>query len=442
MQRAGLAVASQAIAVAPHARTIWIACGPGNNGGDGFEAAAHLTQRGKRVVVTQLAPEKEPPRDAAIALKHAQDTGVIFTDQPPPHFDLCIDALFGIGALKPWSERCTQWIAAMNASGSPTLAVDLPSGLDADTGCCVPLHVRAQHTLTLLTLKPGLFTADGREASGNIWFNDLGVQQPTDACAHLSAFQTLTPRAHNTHKGSYGDVAILGGARSMEGAAILAARGSLHAGAGRVYVALLHADTLTHDPAQPELMFRNLERLNLANLTVVAGCGGGPDIEERLPDVLRRASKLVLDADGINALASEPSLQALLRKRPPGTTVLTPHPLEAARLLNVSSSRIQSNRLNAAQSLAEQFSCVVTLKGSGTVIAAPGMVPCINPTGNGRLASAGTGDVLAGMIGAHLAQGQSAFVASCLSVFHHGAIADSWPIMGSFTAQNLINRAS
>ncbi len=228
----------------------------------------------------------------------------------------------------------------------------------------------------------------------------------------------------------------------MEGAAILAARGALHAGAGRVYVALLHADTLTHDPVQPELMFRDLARLNLSNLTVVAGCGGGADIEKCLPDVLRHASKLVLDADGLNALASQPTLQALLRKRPPSSTVLTPHPLEAARLLNVSSSLIQSNRLDAAQSLAEQFSCVVTLKGSGTVIAAPGMVPRINPTGNGRLASAGTGDVLAGMIGAHLTQGQSAFEASCLSVFQHGAIADSWPVMGSFTAQSLINRAS
>lgn len=442
MQRAGLAVASQALAIAPHARTIWIACGPGNNGGDGFEAAAQLSRRGKRVIVTQLAPDKEPPRDAAYSLKHALGAGVIVSEEPPSRFELCIDALFGIGALRPWSDRCAQWIAAMNASASPTLAVDLPSGLDADTGRCAPLHVRAQHTLTLLTLKPGLFTADGRTASGNIWFNDLGVQQPANACANLSAFEAFTPRAHNTHKGSYGDVAILGGAESMEGAAILAARGALHAGAGRVYVALLHANAISHDPAQPELMFRDINGLNLAELTVVAGCGGGAEIGGCLSDVLRHASKLVLDADGINAIASQPPLQALIKNRAPNSTVLTPHPLEAGRLLGVSSSHVQSDRLGAAQSLAEQFSCVVTLKGSGTVIAAPGMVPCINPTGNGRLASAGTGDVLAGMIGAHLAQGQPAFKASCLSVFHHGAIADRWPTTDSFTAQSLFNRAS
>lgn len=442
MQRAGLAVADLALAVAPHARTIWIACGPGNNGGDGFEAAAQLIRRGKRVVITQLTPGEESPCDAAMALQCAQNAGVVFSDQPPSHADLCIDALFGIGTLKPWSERCALWITAMNAAGSPTLSVDLPSGLDADTGCCAPLHVRAQHTLTLLTLKPGLFTADGREASGNIWFNNLGAQQPTQACAHLNPFQPTTPKAHNSHKGSFGDVAIVGGATSMEGAAVLAARGALHAGAGRVYVALLLADPMTHDPVQPELMFRDFTRLNLSDLTVVAGCGGGTEIEKRLSDVLQYASKLVLDADGINAIASQPPLQALLKIREPNSTVLTPHPLEAARLLNVSSSRVQSHRLSAAQSLAEQYSCVVALKGSGTVIAAPGKVPHINPTGNGCLASAGTGDVLAGMIGAHLAQGQSAFEASCLSVFRHGAIADGWASMGSFTAQSLISRAS
>ncbi len=442
MQRAGLAVARQAMAVAPHARTIWIASGPGNNGGDGYEAAAHLTQRGKKVVVTQLAPAKKPPSDAALALQHALDAGVIFADHPPTHVDLCVDALFGIGTLNPWSERCAQWISAMNAAGATTLAVDIPSGLDADTGCCVPLHVRAKHTLALLTLKPGLFTADGRAASGNIWFNDLGVQQPTNACAYLSACGTSTPRAHNTHKGSYGDVAILGGARSMEGAAILAARASLHAGAGRVFVALLHANAMLHDPTQPELMFRDIARLNLANLTVVAGCGGGTEIGECLVDVLRHASKLVLDADGLNAVASQPPLQALLKNRPPSSTVLTPHPLEAARLLSLSSSDVQSNRLGAAQSLAQQFSCVVVLKGSGTIVAAPEVTPCINPTGNGRLASAGTGDVLAGMIGAHLAQGLPSFEASCRCVFHHGAIADRWPATDSFTAQSLFNRAS
>lgn len=442
MQRAGLAVAKQALALSPHARTIWVACGPGNNGGDGFEAAAHLVQFGKRVVATRLVPDRVPSKDAAIALSHAKDAGVVFTDQPPPSADLCIDALFGIGQLNTWDARCSRWITAINSSGCPILAVDIPSGLDADTGSCVSLHVHASQTLTLLALKPGLFTADGREASGDIWFNALGVSQPSNPCAELNIYQTSRRRAHNTHKGSFGDVSVVGGARSMEGAAILAARAAIRSGAGRVYVALTQSKAITFDPVQPELMFRDPANLDLPKLTVVAGCGGGGDIAPLLPELTSRAAKLVLDADAINALASDQTLQKLVKNRPGGTTVMTPHPLEAARLLNVPSSSIQSDRLSAAQSLADQYSCVIVLKGSGTIIAAPRLVPKINPTGNGRLASAGTGDVLAGMIGAHLAQGRSAFDASCFCAFQHGEIADTWRFDGGFTAQSIINCVS
>jgi len=162
-------------------------------------------------------------------------------------------------------------------------------------------------------------------------------------------------------------------------------------------------------------------------MTLVAGCGGGQAIREFLPQMLREARQLVLDADALNRTAEDPVLQQLVAQRPSGSTVMTPHPLEAARLLGCGSAHIQADRLAAAQALAQRFQCVVVLKGSGSIIATPGHIPHLNPTGNARLASAGTGDVLAGLIGARLASGQTALHAACDSVYQHGLAADHWP---------------
>jgi hydroxyethylthiazole kinase-like uncharacterized protein yjeF len=247
------------------------------------------------------------------------------------------------------------------------------------------------------------------------------------ACAELNPTPITEPRPHHSHKGSYGDVGIIGGATGMTGAALLAARGALHGGAGRVYAAVLQNPPVSWDPTQPEIMFRNLEDLHLETMTVVAGCGAGKAIHAHLETILKRAARLVLDADGLNALAQSPTWQNQLASRPAGTTVLTPHPLEAARLLQVTSAQVQADRLSAAQTLARRFSCTVVLKGSGTVIAAPETLARINPTGNARLATAGTGDVLAGMIGARITSGTNVFGAACAAVHSHGAIADQWP---------------
>jgi hydroxyethylthiazole kinase-like uncharacterized protein yjeF len=224
----------------------------------------------------------------------------------------------------------------------------------------------------------------------------------------------------------------------MTGAAVLAARAALHGGAGRVYVGMLDTTVLGLDVCQPELMFRHPSELPLESMTVVAGCGGGDTIHAHLPDILRRSQRLVLDADALNAIAQAASLQNQLAARGADTTVLTPHPLEAARLLQLNTRDIQSDRLAAAQSLANRFACTVVLKGSGTVISAPGAIPHINPTGNARLASAGTGDVLAGLIAARWATEDNATFAACAAVFHHGRIADTWPASAAFTAQDLI----
>ena len=426
MQTAGLALARLTLALAPHARTIWVACGPGNNGGDGLQAAAHLQQWGKQVQASLVHDRLHSPADAQAAWQAAAAAGVRFIDHIPADYDACIDALFGIGAQRPLQGAYADWVRAMNAHAAPTIAADIPSGLDADTGSLQALHVKASHTLSLLTLKPGLFTGAGRDACGDIWFNDLGAGTDAAPQAWLQAGPQQTPRPHARHKGSYGDVCVLGGAAGMAGAALLAARAALHGGAGRVYVCPLDPAAAMVDSVQPGLMFRRPHALDWSGMAVVAGCGGGQDIAEALPGLLAKAAHLVLDADALNHLGQSQTMQALLAQRPADSTVLTPHPLEAARLLGGSSASVQANRLAAAQTLAQRFQCVVVLKGSGTVIAAPGTVSHINPTGNARLASAGTGDVLAGLVGALLAGGMPAMEAACTAVYRHGLAADHW----------------
>lgn len=438
MQRAGLAVARLAMAIAPQARTIWIACGPGNNGGDGFEAAARLQQRGFAPFVTWVGDEGRLPADARASLQHARDAGVRFADAPPAQHDLAIDALLGIGATRAPEGRVLEWLRRMHADPAPLLSVDTPSGLDANTGVLSfelpPASTGSPHArrlcLSLLTLKPGLFTAQGRDAAGEVWFDDLGVDPgAAPPAARLPGAPVAAARRQSSHKGSYGDVAVIGGAPGMAGAALLAASAALLAGAGRVFVAPLDASVAPLDRIRPELMFRRPELLDLGAMTVVCGCGGGSAVVDVLPRVLAEARTLVLDADALNAIAGDAGLQSLLQARRPSgrTTVLTPHPLEAARLLNTTTGEVQGDRLGAAARLAARFDAVVVLKGSGTVIAALGELPVINPSGNARLATAGTGDVLAGMVGAALATGRPAQAAACEAVWTHGDLADRWP---------------
>jgi hydroxyethylthiazole kinase-like uncharacterized protein yjeF len=452
MRRAGQAVAQLALALAPHARRYWIACGPGNNGGDGLEAATYLLQHGKTPIVTWLGRPADLPADAQAALDRARAANVEFASAPPEDCDGAIDALLGLGVSRAPEGMLAEHIKHLHqlrARGLPVLSVDLPSGLQGDTGHTPGPCVQASHTLALLTLKPGLFTAQGRDATGTLWFDDLGVAPTEPPQARLNPAPVLQARSHASHKGSYGDVAVIGGAPGMGGAALLAARAALHAGAGRVYVGLLDRETALLDATQPELMLRRPEALfdQLDRLVLVYGCGGGAAVAELLPELLDRAQGLVLDADALNALAADPALQAQLRdrgRRDNGAqaTVLTPHPLEAARLLGTEASTVQQNRLAAAQELAERLACVVVLKGSGTVIAAPGAQPHINPTGNARLATAGTGDVLAGLLGARMSGGLSSFDAACAAVYTHGQVADAWPSGQALTADALARALS
>lgn len=459
MDLAGLATARLALALAPHARRIWVAAGPGNNGGDGLEAAAHLHRWGQCVQVSLLGNPQLLPADARRALERAQKAGVpIHPGLPtsPPELgpqDLCIDALLGIGATRAPQGPLLQTIERLNASQAQVLAIDLPSGLHADSGQTLgPITVQADHTLTMLGAKPGLLMGHGRDACGTLWLTPLGL--PAEACAWQPPAAELNPpappaqpalRRHASHKGSHGDVAIVGGeslgsSTGMTGAALLAAQAALHGGAGRVMLSLL--GQAPHTTAPADLMRRDLNTLDLPQLTVVAGCGGGRAIAQALGRLLQHSARLVLDADALNRLAEDPWLQDLLRQRGARQqpTVLTPHPLEAARLLGTDTAKVQSDRLTSAKALSSRFACCVVLKGSGTVIAAPGHLPRINTTGNGLLATGGTGDVLAGLVGARLAASADAWQAACSAVWTHGELADHWPQGLALTASRLAER--
>lgn len=397
----------------------------------------HLRQWGKEPVVSLLRPSTALPADAAQSLQRAQQAGVAFAEGIPADWDFCIDALFGIGSNRPLETDCAQWVQHINAHQVPVLAVDVPTGLNAFTGSTGAIFVRAHSTLTLLGAKAGLFTADGRDACGDIWFHQLGIESAQEPCALLNAQMARGERLHNSHKGSYGDVAVVGGCQGMTGAAVLAALGALHGGAGRIYLALLDEQAPNALTDHPELMLRNADSLDYPALTVVAGCGGGLAIHAQLQRVLTTARHLVLDADALNALADSTELIALLQLREPDTTVATPHPLEAARLLKTTTAVVQADRLQAAQSLSNQLHCTVALKGSGTVIASPGELARINTSGSARLATGGTGDVLAGLTGAYLAAGLTAHQAASCAVHVHGQAADRWPTDKHLTAAAL-----
>lgn len=452
MQRAGLASARLALALAPHARVFWIACGPGNNGGDGLEAAMHLQHWGKPAMVTLFGDHTALPADATVALQRARDAGVGFVESPPPLTaqDLSIDAVLGLGQRRALTPSLTQASDWLNTGGAPVLALDLPTGVCADTGRDLNapggLHppagctVRAAHTLSLLTLKPGLFTAEGRGHAGQVWFDDLGVSCSSVAHhARLIAAPLRTAAPHSAHKGNRGAAWIVGGAPGMRGAVRLAARAALHAGVGKVHVRWIEPCSDPDDPHQPEILYPRSESLLQPAMAVLCGCGAGPAVAAVLPALLAHPGPLVLDADALNAVARDSSLHALLcaRGRRHRATVLTPHPLETARLLDQSVTQVQADRSAAAVRLAQTFGAVIVLKGSGTLVANAEGDLWINPTGNGRLAQAGTGDVLAGMLAAELALGLPPTEAACAAVYRHGAAADAAPVVPTLTASRL-----
>jgi hydroxyethylthiazole kinase-like uncharacterized protein yjeF len=437
MERAGLAVAERARALLGEGgRSVLVLAGPGNNGGDAFEAAVHLRRWFYRVSVVFAGDAAKLSGDAAAALdKWRRAGGELLAEIPPYHrFDLALDGLFGIGLKRAPEGRYASLVEAANGLGAPILAIDVPSGLDADTGVAPGAAIRAAHTLTFIALKPGLLTLDGPDLAGEVRVDPIGLDVRALAPASgglldagvLAALPLARPR--NFHKGDAGTVAIVGGASGMVGAALLAGRAALKTGAGKVFVGMLAGDAPAVDWGQPELMIRKPEAL-FADVPVdvyAVGPGLGQDAaaQRLLGQALRSDHVVVLDADGLNLVASYTVLQNALAARR-ASTLLTPHPAEAARLLGGDTGRVQSDRLAAARALAARFNCTVALKGNGTVIAARDGRWWINGSGNPGLASAGSGDVLTGIVASLAGQGADPVDALLAGVWLHGAAADA-----------------
>jgi hydroxyethylthiazole kinase-like uncharacterized protein yjeF len=479
MARAGAAAARFLIEQIAHdgsadaAHPVLLIAGPGNNGGDALVVAAELQRAG--VAAEVCMPVEVKPDDARWALGEARAAGVSITSTPPASFDgysWVVDGMFGIGLARPLDgvfAELAQRLAA-HATGAQSyahapqaaaphalphtlphasraygrvLALDVPSGLDSDTGNVVDggVAVRATCTVTFIGAKPGLVMGSGRDLAGEITVAPLGLDASAHAAGALLNAPALfaghfPPRDFATHKGTFGSLAVVGGDTGMCGAPILAARAALYTGAGKVHVALLGDGGPAYDPPHPELMLHALDDLPLDTMDALSiGCGMGHS--ERAMRVLRDVLPLdvpkLFDADALNLLARDAALAAALAARGAHSqdpAILTPHPLEAARLLGIDAPAIQRDRLAAARALTRRFASVVVLKGTGTVIAAPDGRVAVNPTGNAALATGGTGDVLGGIIGALLAQGLPRYEAALAGVYLHGLAADALTARG------------
>ncbi|HEY3599133.1 MAG TPA: NAD(P)H-hydrate dehydratase [Paraburkholderia sp.] len=461
MARAGHAAARFLIEQIAHdvsadaGHPVLLIAGPGNNGGDALVVATELKRAG--IAVEVCMPVEVKPDDARWALGEARAAGVQISPTPPASFEgygWLVDGMFGIGLARPLdgvfaalalrlSERTRAGgHADGHAHAGRVLALDVPSGLDSDTGNVVDggAAVRATHTVTFIGAKPGLFMGTGRDLAGALTVAPMGVDSEAHTGAVLNApalFAAYLPaRDFATHKGTFGSLAVVGGDTGMCGAPILAARAALHTGAGKVHVALLGAGGPAYDPPHPELMLHALDNLPLDTMDALSiGCGMGhrERATQLLHDVLTLNVPKLFDADALNLLARDAALASQVHAR--GTQaddvcILTPHPLEAARLLGSDTAAVQRDRLAAARALAERFASVVVLKGSGTVIAAPDGRIAVNATGNAALATGGTGDVLGGIIGALLAQHLPRYEAALAGVYLHGLAADALTARG------------
>ena len=460
MQRAGEAAAELAAAIHTDRNDpVLILAGPGNNGGDAFEVARCLIRRHITVCVVFTGDRARLPDDAANALQRLTDAGGTTHPSIPEnvHWSLIVDGLFGIGLTRDIAGAYAGLIEQANALARrdhcPLLALDCPSGLDGDTGAIKGTAIRASHTITFIAAKPGLFTADGPDHCGTITVAPLdldprGFGGHPGYCVTLDCFRDqLQPRPRNTHKGSFGNAGILGGTSGMVGAALLTARAALKLGSGRVYAGFIDEKAPALDPAQPELMIRRPDRLLATDLSALA-CGPGMGNNGEVIDLIETACSLeiplVLDADALNRIAENGELHVAVGART-APTLLTPHPAEAARLLDCPVSVIQNDRVAAALELASRFNAHVALKGCGTVVATPDGHWFINTTGNPGLATAGSGDVLTGFTTALLAQGWAPREALLAAVHLHGCAADRLVASGTgpigLTAGELIDSA-
>lgn len=458
------AVCSARLRTLPARTPVLALVGPGNNGGDALLAALRLAARGWAVRAVALSARRPDAADAARVrdawdasgrpLGTPDDLDARLAERP-----LVIDGLFGIGLARPLEGVAAGMVARLAASGLPVIAVDVPSGLDADRGAVVGgadgVAVTAEATVTMIADKPGLRTGVGPLHAGRIHVVDLGLPglglRPELAGGPAggplpwgplvdgaTVGPLVPPRAADAHKGRFGDVLVIAGDAAMRGAATLAALGAQAVGAGRIHVGGIDpgGDAPATDPMHPELMTRAL-RLEASSAeaalgpatAVVVGCGlgRGQAAVAKLAAALDHPGALVLDADGLNAIATDGRLAARLAARAAAgrPSVLTPHPLEAARLLGVQTSDVQRDRIGTAHRIAVATGACVVLKGAGTVVALPDGRWSVNASGGPILSVAGTGDVLAGTIAGLLAAGLPPADAAVGGAWLHGAAADA-----------------
>lgn len=424
-----------------------VVAGPGNNGGDGFVVARHLADRGLAVAVVLLTQAAAVKGDAAATFAMLRRFPVRVIEAPggaPEEMsealpgagpDLVIDAIFGTGLARPVEGVFADAVDAINALPCPRVALDIPTGVDADTGRILGRAVRADLTVTFGAAKIGHWSYPGRAMRGRLEVVPIGI--PRAAIDRASgavlvgreeAAVAFPPRDPEGFKNRYGHVVVVGGVPGKAGAALLAANGAVRAGAGLVTIATHPESAARVEGRFPELMVEAaiggegpagaLPLVLGGKSAVVAGPGLGTDpfATRAVEQVLACGLPAVLDADALNVIAARPETLAGLR----ADAVMTPHPGEAGRLLGRSTTEVQADRVSAVRELAARAGAVVVLKGAGTLIAAPDGRLAVNPTGSPALATAGSGDVLAGVIGALLARGVAAFEAACAACWVHG----------------------
>lgn len=465
MSRAAMAIAERVKTLFPNpATTVLIVVGPGNNGGDAIMAAGYLSDAGYCPTILSQTPATNRNEEIQNAYQRWEKAGgKLISDYPAESYDLIIDGLFGIGVNRPISSPFKEWIDSINQSNkSYVLAVDVPTGLNADTGEICGDAIHASETLTFMGLKPGLLTGDGPDYSGIISLDALQTECKAPKEGQVGEWQILEDfigflpsRKKNSNKGNFGTVGIIGGNEGMVGAALMAGRAAQKCGAGRVTIGLLSTQSFPVDVKAPELMIRTANRVTdlvndelIKKLSVlVLGPGMGTLVYTGTPiirNALTHDIPVVLDADALNFMATDRYLFAMVAKRT-ATKVITPHPGEAARLLQCSVADIQQNRLQAAHQLAMELKCWVVLKGVGTIIMSPEGAWKINSTGNPGMSSGGMGDALSGMIAAFIAQHVSVMDAVSAAVCLHGAAADSCVQSGKgpigLTASEVIDEA-
>ncbi len=414
MRRAGQAVYAAIQHTHADAKTILVLCGAGNNAGDGYVVARLAQAHGLDVRVVSMIDPGKLQADARQAWQQWQECGetVVYQDTFIADADVIVDALLGTGMTREVEGDWKSVIKAVNRSGIPVIAVDIPSGLNADTGAISGVAINAEQTITFIGLKKGLFTGSGKACCGEISFDDLGLPiesyQAVEPDAELLCHSTqwsLPRRRQDIHKGRNGHVVIIGGNYGMPGAVVLAARAALRAGAGLVSV-ITRADhinavvaacpeCMVHGSASGEIKAELFEKADY----IAIGCGLGQDAwaQRLLYLALDSTIPMVVDADALNLLAAQDYLSLT------EDCVITPHPGEASRCLNVTKREIQHDRFQAAQILKQKCNAHVVLKGSGTIIQQEGRT-LVCAFGNAAMATAGMGDVLTGMIASLAAQ--------------------------------------